>query len=91
MDASSICTPCKVKLAVSHHSMNAAHDEITVDKPLVFVVEPPKDVTQEDETQKKTEEEEQAVQAGCQHEHLWQWAVDFQVQDQHTFHHWVPL
>lgn len=53
MDASSICTPCKVKLAVSHHSMNAAHDEITVDKPLVFVVEPPKDVTQEDETQKK--------------------------------------
>lgn len=42
----------EVKLAISHHSMNAAHDEISVDKPLVFVVEPPKD-TEDDETQKK--------------------------------------
>ena len=52
MDAYSIHTPCEVKLAISHHSMNAAHDEISVDKPLVFVVEPPKD-TEDDETQKK--------------------------------------
>ena len=52
MDAYSIHTPCEVKLAISHHSMNAAHDEISVDKPLVFAVEPPKD-TEDDETQKK--------------------------------------
>ena len=53
MDAYSIRAPCKVKLAISHHSMNAAHDEISVDKPLVFVVEPPKDPTADDETQKR--------------------------------------
>ena len=34
--------PCKVKLGISHHSLNAARDQITMEKALVFVVEPPK-------------------------------------------------
>ena len=37
----------QVKLSISHHSLNANHDEVTSEKQLVFVVEPPKDDDQE--------------------------------------------
>lgn len=35
--------PCEVKLAISHHSLNAERDQLTSEKPLVFVLDPPKD------------------------------------------------
>ena len=45
--------PCKVKLGISHHSLNAARDQITMEKALVFVVEPPKNDDGEDGEKKK--------------------------------------
>ena len=45
--------PCKVKLGISHHSLNAARDQITMEKALVFVVEPPKNDDGEDGEKKR--------------------------------------
>ena len=41
------CARGQVKLNISHHSLNGSHDEVTSEKQLVFVVEPPKDDEQE--------------------------------------------
>ena len=44
-------SPCKVKIGVSHHSINAARDQLTLEKSLIFVAEPPKG--DEDDGKKK--------------------------------------
>lgn len=45
--------PCKVKLALSHHSLNEARDQVTSDKPLVFVMEQPKQDDDDDGAKRK--------------------------------------
>lgn len=53
--------PCKVKLGISHHSLNAARDQITLEKALVFVVEPPKHDDGEDGGKKKKKKQKSTV------------------------------
>lgn len=45
--------PCKVKIGVSHHSINASHDQLTSEKALVFVAGPPKGDEEEGKKKKK--------------------------------------
>ena len=44
--------PCQVKLAVTHHVLSST-DKIEQDKPLVFVIDPPKHDREEDGKPKK--------------------------------------
>ena len=53
--------PCKVKLGISHHSLNAAQDEVTLEKQLAFVVEPPKDEEEQEGKKKKKKKNKSTV------------------------------
>ena len=52
---------CQVKLGISHHSLNAARDQITLEKALVFVVEPPKNDDGEDGGKRKKKKNKSTV------------------------------
>ena len=52
-----------MKIGVSHHSINAAHDQLTLEKPLVFIAEPPKGVEDDGKRKRKEKAKKDGVSA----------------------------
>ena len=55
-----------MKLALSHHLLNDARDQVSSEKPLVFVMEPPEqDDDDDDETGKRKKKKKKVKQGNC--------------------------
>lgn len=61
--------PCQVKLAVTHHVLSST-DKIEQDKPLVFVIDPPKHDREEDGKPKKKKTKKDKVAGSMTHKNF---------------------
>lgn len=63
MPSSALITPVKVKLAVTHHVLSS--DKVSQEKPLVFLMDPPKDPKEDREEGGRPKRKKQKKEKGA--------------------------